>query len=74
LQITVKLYGVLRVGRFKEEDREVPPGATVRTVAEQLRIPAELLGTVLIAGVHASVDSLLSNGDVVSLLPVLGGG
>lgn len=74
MQITVKLYGVLRIGRFKEEDREVPPGTSVRAVAEELRIPAELLGTVLIAGVHASLDSLLANGDVVSLLPVLGGG
>jgi len=72
--IRVKLYGVFRIGRFKEESREYPPGTIPRDLVEQLRIPGSLLGIVLINGVHAGLDDVLQDGDAVALLPVLGGG
>ena len=74
MKIRVKLYGVHRIGRFKEELRDVPAGQTVRAVVEQLQIPGTLLGTVLIDGVHASLDDQLREGAELSLLPILGGG
>jgi molybdopterin converting factor small subunit len=72
--VTVKLYGVFRIGRSREEACEVPPGSTPRTVLEQLRLPGKLLGTVLIEGVHAGIDDPLADGAVLSFLPILGGG
>lgn len=74
MEIRIRLYGVFRIDRFKEEVRDYPLGTTVREVVEKLRIPGQLLGIVLINGVHAGVDDPLKDGDVLTLLPLLGGG
>jgi len=74
VKITVRLFGVFRIGRFKEEARDYPPGVDARAVVEDLQLPTRLLGTVLIKGVHASLDDQLADGDVLTLLPILGGG
>jgi molybdopterin converting factor small subunit len=65
---------VFRIGRFKEEDADYPPGATARAVVERLQVRTQLLGTVLVNGAHARLDDPLADGDVVTLLPILGGG
>lgn len=74
MRVTVRLFGVFRIDRFKESVLELPPGSSVSTVIEQLRIPTPLLGTVLVQGVHARPEDPLTEGDVVTLLPILGGG
>ena len=74
LKIKVRLHGVFRIDRFKEEVRDYPTGTTARAVVEQLRIPTRLVGTVLIGGVHAGIEDQLAEGDVLSILPILGGG
>jgi len=74
VEIRIKLYGVFRLERFREEIRSYPPGITARDVVVQLRISEQLLGIVLINGVHAGLDDSLQDGDVLSLLPILGGG
>jgi molybdopterin converting factor small subunit len=74
MRVTVRLHGLFRTGRFVEEVRELAPGGTARAVAEQLRIPVGLVGIVLIDGAHARLDDPLKDGDVVSLLPQMGGG
>jgi hypothetical protein len=74
MQMTIKLYGVFRIGRFREMACDYPPGTRVRQVVEDLTIPDQLLGIVLINGEHADIDELLREGDVLSLLPLLDGG
>jgi molybdopterin converting factor small subunit len=74
VRITVRLFGVHRIGRFKEEVHDLPPGSTARTVADRLELPTRLLGTVLIGGVHARLDDQLADGDELTFLPILGGG
>jgi molybdopterin converting factor small subunit len=74
VRIRVKLYGVFRIGRFKEEAADYPPGTTARAVVERLQLRTQLLGTVLVNGVHARLDDHLTDGDVLTLLPILGGG
>jgi molybdopterin synthase sulfur carrier subunit len=74
MRITVRLFGIFRMDRFKEEVQDYPPGTTARAVAEHLRLPTRHLGTVLIRGVHAGLDDPLSDGDELTLLPKLGGG
>ena len=74
MTIKVRLFGIFRIGRFKEELREHPDGATPRAVAEALGLPVHLLGTALIGGVHAGLDDRLRDGDELTLLPKMGGG
>jgi molybdopterin converting factor small subunit len=74
VRVTVRLFGPFRIGRFKEEVRDLPPEATPRAVVEQLRIPAPLLGTALINGLHADLDAALADGDELTILPILEGG
>lgn len=74
MKMTVRLYGVFRIGRFREMARDYPPGTRVRQVVEELAIPDRLLGIVLINGEHAGIDERLQEGDVLSLLPLLDGG
>lgn len=74
MRVTLKLHGPFRTGRFTEQVREVPPGATGRTLAEELQLPLGLLGIVLIDGVHARLDDPLADGAELSLLPQMEGG
>lgn len=74
MRVTVRLHGPFRIGRFKEEVRELSPGVTARALAELLEIPVRLVGIVVIDDTHARLDDVLTDGDVVSLLPPVEGG
>ncbi|WP_305044959.1 MoaD/ThiS family protein [Geoalkalibacter sp.] len=74
MKITIKLYGVLRMNRFKEETREYPEGTTVKGVIEDLAFPGKLLGAVVVNDVHANVEQVLGDGDCLMILPLLDGG
>ncbi len=74
MKIKVKLVGLFRSELFKEECRDYPAGARVQDVIEDLVLPQKHLGIVLINGVHARVEDVLQEGDILSLLPILGGG
>jgi sulfur carrier protein ThiS len=74
MTLTIELHGVFRIGRSRAMVRDYPPGTRVRQVIDELGIPDQLLGIVLINGQHAGSDDLLREGDVLSLLPLLDGG
>ena len=74
MKITIRLFGVFRIGRFKEEMRELPAGTRPRAVAAALQLPEQLLGIVLINDRHAHLDDPLHDGDSLALLPLLEGG
>lgn len=74
MQITVKLVGAFQVGRFKEETFCYPDGIAVQEVVNDLQLPRQILGIVLINGVHAGFDDSLADGDRLTLLPILDGG
>lgn len=74
MEITIKLYGVFRIGRFTESLQIFPVGSNVQVVVDSLGLSPDLLGIVLINGIHADVERALEDGDTLSLLPVLDGG
>lgn len=74
MRITVKLYASLRWKLFDEAVRECRPDALVGGVVDGLEIPRVDVGIVLINGLHAGWDEVLQEGDVLSLLPRMGGG
>ncbi len=74
MQITVKLFATFRVGRFKAEQRAYPPQSTCRSVLEDMTLTEEELGILMVNGRHGELDQPLSEGDTVSLFPLIGGG
>ncbi|MFO7766755.1 MAG: MoaD/ThiS family protein [Pelovirga sp.] len=74
ISLTIKLYGVFRIDRFKEKQLEFPAGICVDEVVEQLQLNRQLLGIILINDKYADVTSRLVDGDVLAVLPILEGG
>jgi molybdopterin converting factor small subunit len=74
IKIKVKLVGYFKTGRFRQEEFSYPHGTEVQRIVVDLRLPLHHLGIVLINGVHANIDAVLTEGDELVLLPSLGGG
>jgi len=74
MNVTIKLVGIFRIGRFNEAVHEYPSATRVRELVDELRIPNPLLGIVLINDMHAGIEDVLHDGDIVCLLPLLDGG
>ncbi len=74
MQVNVRLIGAFRIDRFKEKIEKYPAEASVKEIVSLLLIPNLALGIILINGNHAKIDDILSDGDTLSLLPILGGG
>jgi len=74
IRVNIKLIGLFSTGRFKHKDCSCLDGVRVKDVLEELKIPQDLLGIILINGIHADIDSLLKDEDALVLLPLLDGG
>ena len=74
MKVNVKLIGLFQTGRFKQEDREYPVGTKVQDVFDDLSLPQQHFGAVLIEGVHAESNTVLVEGDRLVLLPFVEGG
>ncbi len=53
---------------------EVKDGTTVREVMDQLGIPAELPNILLVNGRQSPEDTVLKDGEILSIFPPLAGG
>ena len=73
MRVTVKLFATFRKGRFDAEVREVPPGTTVSNVVDEMRLPGSI-GILFVNSRHADLSHELSDGDTVSIFPLVGGG
>ena len=74
MKINVKLIGLFQIGRFKQQKLKYPAAIKVQDVFDDLRLPQQHFGFALINGVHATRDSVLTEGDQLVLLPLLDGG
>lgn len=74
IMITVKLVGVFRIDRFKEQSFSLLCGSCANDVIGTLKLSRRLLGIILINGVHASEDDPLQDGDSLTLMPLIEGG
>ena len=74
MEIKVKLFASYRFKRFKEEYCQYPEGTTVEEVMQQLGIAISSLGVILLNGQPAEYAATLHDGDVLSLIPFVGGG
>ncbi len=74
MQITISLHGIFRIDRFKLAVRSYPADTKVQEIIDDLKIPINLLGIIIINGVHAEANATLCDGDTIKLLPLLEGG
>ena len=74
MKINVKLVGLFQTGRFKQTDRDYPQGTRVHEVVEDLQLPRQHFGIILINGVHADSETVLNEGDQLVLMPIVDGG
>ncbi len=74
MKVTVKLFASFQAGRFKIEVREYPDQTQIGTVVRELNIPEEEVGILLLNAVHAKMEQPLSEGDLLAIFPLVGGG
>lgn len=74
MDIKVRLFATLREGRGKELNLSVNEPCTTMQILEQLNIPIEEVAILLINGRDGLIESPLSEEDVVSIFPPVGGG
>jgi len=74
MKVTVKLFATFRAGRFDVETRDYPAGTTVGQVVEQLDLPMEKLGILMINSRHVDLERCLEDGDTLAIFPLVGGG
>lgn len=74
MKITVKLYAVLQLGRFKERELDCPAGSQVVDIVDRLGLPAEHVDILLVNGRHVDREYMLQDGDILALLPMVEGG
>jgi len=79
VKITIRLFATFRDFLPQQAVRsavrlEIEEDKRVGAVLKALHVPVELPRIVLINGLHAAEDSLLTDGDVVSVFPPLIGG
>ena len=74
MQITVKLFASLRMGRFKAEQWELPSESTVDQVFSRLGLQSKEVSILRVNGRDVQDGHRLADGDVVTLFPPMGGG
>jgi molybdopterin converting factor small subunit len=79
MTVSVVCFGAMR--DYLPQDRTgnraqmaLPPGATVGDLVDALGAPRRLVFSVLVDGVQAGLDSELSEGGEVTLMPPFAGG
>jgi molybdopterin converting factor small subunit len=74
MNLTVKLFATFQKGRFVKEQREYPPGTSIRQIAEGLQLPVDEIGVMMVNGRHAELEHQPAPGDTVAIFPQIGGG
>jgi len=74
MKVTVKLFASFRTDRFDIEAREYPDGTIVEQIVDELELPREKLGIVMVNSRHVDLDRELRDGDALALFPLVGGG
>jgi molybdopterin converting factor small subunit len=74
VKVTVKLFATFRTGRFEAAEREYPVGTTVAQIVDELRIPREEIGILMVSGRHSDLTREIAAGETVAIFPLVGGG
>jgi sulfur carrier protein ThiS len=80
MRITVHIYAYLRYylpageKSVLQKEWEMPEGATIKQALEKLNLPQEVRITVLLNNNSVDQATVLNEGDIIHVLPQMGGG
>jgi molybdopterin synthase sulfur carrier subunit len=74
MKVTVKLFASFQAGRFNKEIRDYPDQTSIGSIVQELNIPEEEVGILLLNAVHADFGQSLTDGDILAIFPLVGGG
>ena len=74
MKVTIKLFAFFRESRFKIENRDLEKGTTVGNIVDVLGINREEIGVLMINSRHTTLETELSENDILAIFPVIGGG
>lgn len=79
MKVYVRLFATLRSfhpGPNRSEPLvvELPPGATAAELVPRLNLPEKLVRHAFVNNQHKTLDTLLADGDRISLFPPVAGG
>lgn len=74
MNITIKLFATLREGRGKVIEKQYEDGTKIEAIINDLKIDKKEIAILLKNGINTETDSLLSDGDIISIFPPVGGG
>lgn len=74
MNVTVKLFAGFREGRFIKEDQTLPEATKVVDIVDGLGIDREEIGVLMCNFRQTTFDTILEDGDILAIFPVIGGG
>lgn len=74
MHITVKLFAMLRTGRFDVKDFDLSDEVTIDEIIRKIGIPKTDITLIFINGRHSTPEAKLGEGDTLALFPPIGGG
>jgi molybdopterin converting factor small subunit len=76
IEVTVKFFAMLREYGPAKEAISIPENSTIDVLFNRYRIPKEAWRTIIIVNgrPHKDLETILKNGDIVSIFPPIGGG
>ncbi len=76
MKITLKLFAQYRENLFKVKELELDEGSCAKDVMDMYGISKHKfpLGVLMINSRHKAEDTILKDGDILSLFPKVGGG
>lgn len=74
MRLTIKLFATFREGRKKIQVLDLPEGTTPENILDILKIDKSEVAIFLINGRDIQFNRTLSDNDVLSIFPPVGGG
>lgn len=74
MKTTVKLFAYFRDNRFSVSEKQLSEDTTVGQVVDSLKIDREEVGVLMLNSRHTEFNTVLKEGDVLAIFPVVGGG
>jgi molybdopterin synthase sulfur carrier subunit len=74
MKVKVKLFSYFKTDRFHDDWMDLPENSSIKDLLKLLIISADDVGIAVVNKKDAAFNHVLKDGDVLTLIPVIGGG